>query len=463
MAFVFRPPKRKPRIRVLKQKEKDLFQRLEDFIENNEPELVRLLESTWTGQQNLLTYEQIQNAYLQGDFSGEVWLAWEQIYSEMILEKMVPLWEAAVTTAVLDISGDFSFTLLPSSDFGGAYYKEYGANLVTNMVGNQREALRNTLWQLYQNENITATAASYYVRPLIGLTNPQMASNAKYYNTVLSQLQEEFPNMSRSQTEARARTLAEKYAAKQHRYRAQMIARTELATLYNAGHDIAVDEAIAMDLLPDMDSIWITTGTENVCERCLSMEGERVPKGKAFSNGVKYPPAHPHCGCAVMYEPREDENSDLTNGGIGGNMETGDGMKESKPSYTIDANKEVHVDLTPTNYTSDLLPNLANVMIPTQKLTGYALNPNHDKGKHKAIVFQSALGYNLTNYEDLLDKIIINSSKYSAIPKGDNGFGEAYQVDFPVLGPNGKTAIIQTGWVDDKKINKLRLVTVLVK
>ena len=46
------------------------------------------------------------------------------------------------------------------------------------------------------------------------------------------------------------------------------------------------------------------------------------------------------------------------------------------------------------------------VIIDPRKLTQYALNPKHDEGKHKARVFERALGYNLTNFQHLLDQIV---------------------------------------------------------
>lgn len=38
------------------------------------------------------------------------------------------------------------------------------------------------------------------------------------------------------------------------------------------------------------------------------------------------------------------------------------------------------------------LPNGDRAEIPMQKLIGYCLNPEHPSGKHKARVFESALG-----------------------------------------------------------------------
>ena len=41
-------------------------------------------------------------------------------------------------------------------------------------------------------------------------------------------------------------------------------------------------------------------------------------------------------------------------------------------------------------------PNI-NIIIDENKFTAYALNPEHEVGRHKAYVFNQVLGYNLTN------------------------------------------------------------------
>ncbi|MFI3254444.1 MAG: phage minor head protein [Eubacteriales bacterium] len=471
MAFVFRPPKRKNKRKILKAKERELYQRLKDFISNEEPQLVRLLEVMWAEQGKALTYEELQQAYFQGDFTGAQWQKWIEVYSQLILEDMLPIWESAAVIGATNVALDYSIPFLSPSDYSGDYYRQYGAELITNMVEQQREAIQSTLWQLFQNQDMNSTEASYFLRPLIGLTAPQMASNYKYYNNILEGLKKDFPSLSSTKAEEQARKAAEKYAARQHRYRAQMIARTELATFYNAGQDLAIEQAIAEGLLPPMDSIWSTAITESTCDMCRRMDGERVPKGKVFSNGMKFPPAHPHCGCAVMYEPSEEwlyedgniPNHGLTNGGIGGNMESGDRMRETKPSYTIDADNKVRVDVTPENYTYDLLPKLDKICVPVGKLTGYSLNMNHKGGKNKAFRLKEKLGYDLTNYEHLLDNIISNVNKHQALEKGDLGYGMRYEVIIPMTGPNGQNANVLTGWIDSDETGEMSLTNVYIK
>ena len=48
------------------------------------------------------------------------------------------------------------------------------------------------------------------------------------------------------------------------------------------------------------------------------------------------------------------------------------------------------------------LPNGDRVFIPMEKITGYCLNPNHSKGKHKARVFRAILGITIENADQLV-------------------------------------------------------------
>ena len=109
-----------------------------------------------------------------------------------------------------------------------------------------------------------------------------------------------------------------------------------------------------------------------------------------------------------------------------------------------------------------LLPNYDKAVIPMEKLAGYALNPNHSTGKNKARVFQSALGYNASNADHLLQNIKDNLYRFEAIEKPDLGYGKLYQVDMELAGPNGNTAIVRTAWILDNNTGETRLTSIYV-
>jgi filamentous hemagglutinin len=85
-------------------------------------------------------------------------------------------------------------------------------------------------------------------------------------------------------------------------------------------------------------------------------------------------------------------------------------------------------------------------LIDSRKLSEYALNPNHSVGKDKAKVFQSALGYNQSNYADLLQQIKRGLPENTPIPGAIDKFGTRFAVDIPVTGPGG-TAVVRTAWI----------------
>ena len=107
------------------------------------------------------------------------------------------------------------------------------------------------------------------------------------------------------------------------------------------------------------------------------------------------------------------------------------------------------------DFVDGALPNSYAVVIPVEKFTHYALNPQRQKDK--AVAFEKALGYTLDNYHHLIANIRSNIAKYPATPKPDLGFGQRYEVRMDLLGENGKSAKVITAWIMDKETNETRL------
>jgi len=109
----------------------------------------------------------------------------------------------------------------------------------------------------------------------------------------------------------------------------------------------------------------------------------------------------------------------------------------------------------------DILPKADKVVIPIEKFTKYALNYNRQADK--AIAFELALGYNVINVHKLIDNIRKNLTKFPAISKGNlKGYGDVYEVELMLVGENGKTAKVMTGWIDDAVTGQTRLTSVYV-
>jgi hypothetical protein len=106
------------------------------------------------------------------------------------------------------------------------------------------------------------------------------------------------------------------------------------------------------------------------------------------------------------------------------------------------------------------LPKLNKVRIPVEKFTQYALNPINDPDK--SLAFDRALGYNLGNFEVLIQSILENLDKFPAIEKGDKGYGMTYEVAMELTGVNKKTASVLTAWIDDDKSDEMRLISAYI-
>lgn len=109
-----------------------------------------------------------------------------------------------------------------------------------------------------------------------------------------------------------------------------------------------------------------------------------------------------------------------------------------------------------------LLPNYQEATIPEEKFTKYALDINNPKGRDKAIAFEKALGYNINNYDKLINNIKNNISKFNAVEKPDKGYGKVYEIIMTLTGENGKIANVKTGWLIDKNTKQTRLTSVYV-
>ena len=110
-----------------------------------------------------------------------------------------------------------------------------------------------------------------------------------------------------------------------------------------------------------------------------------------------------------------------------------------------------------------VLQNSDKATIDKNKLTGYALNPEHPVGGHKAKVFESALGYNQSNVDDLIEQVRLGAGSSPAVLGNATNYGQQVIVDMPIEGINGSSAIVRTGWFFDNGSGVPRLATIYVK
>ncbi|WP_368528322.1 DUF6883 domain-containing protein [Enterobacter cloacae] len=112
---------------------------------------------------------------------------------------------------------------------------------------------------------------------------------------------------------------------------------------------------------------------------------------------------------------------------------------------------------------SGTLLNAEHAVVDYRKLSTYSLDVNHPVGGHKARVFQSALGYNPTNSDVLAGRVREGILTAPAKILNADQYGQRMAVEMPILGINGETVIVRSGWIYETDAVVPRMTTILVK
>ncbi len=81
------------------------------------------------------------------------------------------------------------------------------------------------------------------------------------------------------------------------------------------------------------------------------------------------------------------------------------------------------------------------------KLEEYVLNSKHRDGRHKARVFESALGITLASPDELRQAILVAAAESDDVRiMGDNGHGVVYVLRVPMQTTKGAATVL-TAWI----------------
>jgi hypothetical protein len=108
------------------------------------------------------------------------------------------------------------------------------------------------------------------------------------------------------------------------------------------------------------------------------------------------------------------------------------------------------------------LPNGDNAVVDMAKLVSYCLDPAHWRGKHKARVFESALGITADNADQLRDALLAAARSAEATPTLADEYGQRFVVEFSMTGPGG-SAVVRSAWIVPAGEGVPRLMTCYVK
>lgn len=195
---------------------------------------------------------------------------------------------------------------------------------------------------------------------------------------------------------------------------------------------------------------FIATLDSRTSDICRHMDG-KVFKVSDMKPGITAPPLHCHCrSCTAPYFDDAEDAERAARGKDGKTyMVPGDiTYKEWEQRFVGDRQKaDNDVIINNKENTINVLPNVDKAIIPEAKFTKYALNKEHPKGKDKAIVFESALGFTQNNADELIKIIRKQVPTNEAIKTKSDAYGDRYKVYMDVTGPNGNTTTILTAWL----------------
>ena len=108
-----------------------------------------------------------------------------------------------------------------------------------------------------------------------------------------------------------------------------------------------------------------------------------------------------------------------------------------------------------------LVPGAERAFIDLRKLSDYVLDPAHPVGRHKARVFDGALGLTRADVGVLHGWLIRAIAVCEAVPGQSDEFGQRYLVDFTASTDFG-SAVLRSAWIIRQDEDFPRLVTCFV-
>ncbi len=106
---------------------------------------------------------------------------------------------------------------------------------------------------------------------------------------------------------------------------------------------------------------------------------------------------------------------------------------------------------------------VSTIFIDSRKLTEYCLDPDAPKGRYKATLFKTLLGYTKENANTLKRQLEVKALTEPATFQSEDKYGRRYQVDIPIEGESGQLKIVKTVWLVFFGATQARLVTLYIK
>ncbi|MDO9287731.1 MAG: hypothetical protein Q7T83_02945 [Thermodesulfovibrionales bacterium] len=105
------------------------------------------------------------------------------------------------------------------------------------------------------------------------------------------------------------------------------------------------------------------------------------------------------------------------------------------------------------------LPNYEKAIIDPNKIRNYILSFEHPIGRFKAAFFKG-MGYTRENWEQFINDIRRYHLQLDAKPTEKNKYGQKYEINGLINGPNGKILMLRSVWIVLESEDIARFITI---
>ncbi len=184
-----------------------------------------------------------------------------------------------------------------NTPFAKAHVSFEGTRLIKSIDASVREGLIQAINEGFEElVNPRQVARTVVKRKIVGLS-PRLATAVQKRAKLLR---------AKGLPETQIEKETERYAKKLVRYRAQMIARSEMISAANQGHleawKVGIDQGM---IAKNAKKQWIAGIGERTCPICLELHGQKrfihSPfHSKVLGRDLMRPTAHPSCRCTMI-------------------------------------------------------------------------------------------------------------------------------------------------------------------
>lgn len=108
-----------------------------------------------------------------------------------------------------------------------------------------------------------------------------------------------------------------------------------------------------------------------------------------------------------------------------------------------------------------IVPIADKAIVDIRKLTDYCLSYDHPRGRHKARVFQAALGIATAQAGEMRDELLHRIRTTDCMVGAEDEFGARFVVDFPLV-RGEREAVVRSLWIIKANEDSPRLTSCFV-